>query len=480
MREIFIERTEELLRIAIKENERLAECFIEEDDDRIYPGQIYKGVIKNIVPAIKCAFVDIGCEKNAYLYLDNKFSNSGFKKGQEIIVEVIKEDIDHKGAKVTSSFSIPGRYSVLMTLNRELSFSSKITDKEYKKILQQEIQKPDEVGVMIRTNASAVSTEEINSEINKLYSIYKKIIREAAYSTKCGLLYSDEGILDRVLRDNIDDNTGKIIVDNYDDFTHIKEYITGKPDIQAGTELYDGHRSLFDFYSIEKEILGLRNNRVNLSCGGYIVIDKTEAMYVIDVNSGKNVSQSAIQKTAAVTNSQAAAEIASQIRLRNLSGIILVDFIDIKAEEVKAEILGILEKGFKGDKNKTVIYPFTELNLVQIARRRRGRNIYEYIEEECRECHGRGKKLRLSYICKLIKNEICKGDIEDKIKNIYIEVNELYKASINGDIFQFVKEIGGMDKTVYLKFSDTVEYFTVEPLIFMNQIQNVEKYKIYG
>jgi ribonuclease G len=480
MKTIFIERREKLLRIAIRDNGELKECFIEEDHGSVYPGQVYKGVVKNIVPAIKCAFIDIGLDKNAYLYLDSKFKNNNIKKGQELIVEVVKEEIGGKGAKVTTAFSVPGRYSVLTTLKKDLSFSGKIDDDNFKRNLSSEVIKPKEIGIIIRTNAVGIPFDDINSEIERLYGIYSTIVENSRYKATPGLLYSDEGIIDKVLRDNIDENTKEIIVDSPEDYDRIRDYVDNKRDITARPKLYDEHRTLFDYYGIEKEILGLRGNRVNLPCGGYIIIDKTEAMYVIDVNSGKNVNQSEIQKTAEITNIQAAEKIASQIRLRNLSGIIVVDFIDLESEDVKNKILSVLKKGFEGDKNKTVIYPFSELNLVQIARRRRGKNIYDFMEEDCKACKGHGKKLKASYIYNLIKNDILKIDSGDNIKSIYIEVNELYKTTIKENILEFVKSIGGLDKSVYLNFNTTVEYYKVEPLIFMKQIQNVEKYKIYG
>lgn len=480
MREIFIERRERIIRIAIKDKNRLSECFMEEESDEASPGQIYKGIVKNIVPGIKSAFIDIGLDKNAYLYMDSKLGNSNIKKGDEIIVEVLKEELGDKGAKVTNRFTIAGRYAVITTGSQDISISSKIKDESYREQLLKNINKSDDIGVMIRTNAREVEFSVINEEINRLYEKYKRILEEASYKIKPGLLYSDEGVLDRVLRDNITKNTKTIIVDNEDDYNHILSFMANKSDIIVKPELYNGHRTLFDYYGIEREILSLRNNKVSLSCGGYIVIDRTEAMYVIDVNSGKNVRSDALSKTAEITNLQAAAEIALQIRLRNLSGIIVIDFIDIDDDEVKRKVIDALKKGFEDDKNKTLIYPFTELNLVQIARRRRGKNIYEYMEETCDECGGRGRRLKPGYIKLLLRNEILRCDHESKIKDIYIQMNESYKGFIEENIMEFIKDVGADEKNVYLKYTDEVEYFKIEPLVFASQIKKIENYKIYG
>lgn len=478
MREIFIERRDKTLRIAIKESDKLLECFIEEETFEPIPGEIYKGVVKNIVPAIKCAFVDIGHGKNAYMYVDSKFNNTKIKKGQEVLVEVIKEELGEKGAKVSNIVSVPGRYTVVTNGGKDISFSKKIEDEAFKKAILDSIKKPEEAAVIIRTNAQFASVETIKEEIEMLYEKFKDIVVQYKHTLNPRKLFGEGSILFKVLRDCVTSSTTKIVVDNKEDFHSIERFIEGKPEINLELDLYEGYRSLFDYYQIEKEILSLRHNKVTLQCGGHIVIDKTEAMYVVDVNSGKNVGGKSMDKTAYITNLQAAEEIARQIRLRNLSGIIVVDFIDMPDEGHRKEVIEALEKGFGGDKNKTVIYPFTELNLVQIARRRKGKNIYDYMEEPCRCCKGNGKRLKLSYISLLIRNEILRVDAENNIKDIYIEVNELYEEAVKGNKIQFLGDIGALDKNIYLNFVPSVEYFHVEPLIFMNQIENVKKYKI--
>jgi ribonuclease G len=480
LKEIFVERQENILRIAIKINNKLKECFIEEDTGEPMPGEIYKGVVKNIVPGIKCAFVDIGYKENCYMYIDRKFKNTNIKKDDHILVQVVKESIGKKGPKVTNAVSIPGRYCVLNTLDTSLTFSKKIEDENIKTYIRENLKKPKDIGFMIRTNGERVPVEIINDEIESIYKVYENIKKKAVYSLKPGLLIKTGGVLGRILRDKLDEDTIKIYVNNLEDHNKINNYISNTKDINVYLDPYEGERGLFDYYGIEKEILKLRNSKVQLSCGGYIIIEKTEAMYVIDVNSGKNTHNNSLKKTAFITNMQAAEEIASQIRLRNLSGIILIDFIDMTEEEEKSKILYKLKEGFEGDKSKTVIYPFTELNLVQIARRRVGKAIYEYMDEPCRRCHGKGRSLKLSYISSLMKNELNKIHQEENIKHVYIEISEIYKDQIKGDIVSFVRDINALDKTVYINFVNTEDYFKVEPLIFMNQIENLQMYKVYG
>ncbi|CAG7840358.1 ribonuclease [Clostridium novyi B str. ATCC 27606] len=481
METIYIEREEEILRIVLREDDILKECFIEEEKLEPSPGKIYKGVVKNIVPAIKCAFIDIGCNKNAYMYLHHKFKNDDLKNGDEVLVEIMKESIGEKGPKVTSSISVPGRYVVIVTNNNKISFSKKIEDNDnFKCYIKDNINKPEDIGIMIRTNALDATIEDINTEIEKLYETYKKIVQEGTYCLKPKLLYDGGGTLGRILNDILTFNTKKVVLNNEQDLKYIKKFIEDKSDLDLELQLYEGTQNLFSYYNIEREILSLRNNKVMLPSGGNIIIDKTEAMYVIDVNSGKNTKETSIDKTALVTNLEAAREIARQIMMRNLSGIIIIDFIDIHDYDYKKKILHILKDEFKEDKKKTVIYPFTQLNLVQIARKRRGKAISEYIEEECTMCNGKAKRIKLSYINKLIRNELKKIDNDYNISDIYIELDEKYKKDVLGDVIKFIKDIEGLRKKIYVNFISNLEYFKVEPLLFASQIKKLENIKIYG
>ncbi|KEI00997.1 Rne/Rng family ribonuclease [Clostridium botulinum] len=481
METIYIEREEDILRIVLREDDILKECFIEEEKSEPSPGKIYKGVVKNIVPAIKCAFIDIGCNKNAYMYLHHKFKNDDVKNGDEVLVEIMKEAIGEKGPKVTSSISVPGRYIVVVTNNNNISFSKKIEDNDnFKCYIKDNINKPEDIGIMIRTNALDATIEDINTEIEKLYKIYKNIVQEGTYCLKPKLLYDGGGTLGRILNDILTFNTRKVVVNNKEDLIYIKKFIEDKSDLDLELQLYEGTQNLFSYHNIEREILSLRNNKVMLPSGGNIIIDKTEAMYVIDVNSGKNTKETSIDKTALVTNLEAAREIARQIMMRNLSGIIIIDFIDIHNYDYKKKILHILKDEFKEDKKKTVIYPFTQLNLVQIARKRRGKAISEYIEEECNMCHGKAKRIKLSYINKLIRNELKKIDNDYTISDIYIELDERYKKDVLGDVIKFIEDIEGLHKKIYVNFISNLEYFKVEPLLFASQIKKLENIKIYG
>lgn len=480
MREIFIERQNELLKIAIKDKGRFSECYMEKEMSEPLPGEIYNGVVKSIVPAIKSAFVDIGYEKNCYLYVDRRYNNTGIKKGDEILVQVQKEAVDNKGPKVTNAIEVPGRYCVLLTLKSGIDFSQKIKSDKFKDYIRKGINKPEDVGIMIRTNAEKVEVSEINREISELVNTLNKIKREFQYGRKIGLIHGGGGILSKILRDKFDERVSTVYVDNEGDYEYIKDYTKNINGLNIAFVIHKEQRSLFEAYGIEKEILALRNNKVALKCGGFIIIEKTEAMHVIDVNSGKNVKSSSIDKTAYITNLDAAEEAARQIKLRNLAGIIVIDFIDMESSEDKLNILERLNEGFLEDKNKVVIYPFTELNLVQIGRRRIGKPIYDFLEEECSDCHGSGKRLKFSYIKLLIKNEIAKISTQNEIKDIHIEIDSYYANRIRTEVPSFISEIGAVNKRIYLTCTDKYDYYKVEPLIFASQVENMQAYKLYG
>lgn len=478
LEEIFVERSAEgFLRIVIKDNAILRECHIQEKKGNAYPGEVYIGVVKNVVPAIKCAFIDINCRRNAYMYMDSKFRNLNLKKGEKILVQVTKEDYGRKGAKVTQIISLPGKYCVLNSFDKGMKFSQKIQDESFKKIMLEKIKIPSGVSVLIRTDTQNVPVELINKEIHKLNDIYNKIKNKAQYVLKPELMFDNGGALGEVLRDRLWDSNLKIYVNNEVDYKYIEDFFKGVCNIDANIELYTGKKTLLSHYNMENEILNLRNNRIELNCGGYIVINKTEAMFVIDVNSGKNIRNNKMDKTVFITNLQAAEEIARQILLKNLSGIIVIDFIDMEDEESKKKIMDKLKSGLSSSKSKVVVYSFTELNLVQIARKRQGKPIYDYIEEDCRYCEGTGKKIKLSYMMVLIRNEISNISCDRDVKDFHIHMDVSYEKDVENNMDMFIKGIGAGDKRIYITYEKKVSY-KVEPLQFMSQIEHLKVFRV--
>ena len=475
MREIFIERDELLLRIAIKENGKLVECFFEEVSQDPKIGEIYKGRVKNIVPAINSIFVDIGLEKEAYMYYSNELKDTGIKKGDDILVEVIKEPLNNKGAKVSKNISIPGRFMVLTLGESGISFSRRINSQEEKDRISEIINDIDGYGITIRTEAVHAGDEDLLEEKLRLLSEFDVLIKKLNYSLNLGKVYGENIILNKVIMDNLGAEC-KIITNDEEDLKEISSIIKSNKDIII--EKYNENISLFNYYGIEKEILKLRHKKVALNCGGNIVIDKTEAMYVIDVNSSKNIKGRSFDKTILETNLEAAKEIGRQIRLRNLAGIIVIDFIDMRDFSQKALVMEALRDSLKEDKGNVKVFSFTELDLVQIARKRRGKSIYEYLEEGCKRCNKEGFVLKLSYIEKLIRNEVIKAEEENSIKSFYIELDRNYEDIVRGDEFSFLSNINSLDNEIYLNFVDGIEGYKIEPLIFNSQKENVKNYLV--
>lgn len=476
MKEIFIERRENILRIAIRQNGKLQECIVEEENGEPVIGEIYKGRVKNIVSATNSIFVDLGLNKEGYLYYSNELKARGIKKGEEIIVEILKEPINDKGAKISVKFGIPSKYLVLESDGYGIEFSKRFKDEVKKELILAELEEIENGKLIVRTEAANVSIEELKHERKVLLNEYEDIQRKAKYSSNLGKLYGENLSLIKVLRDKISVDPVKVILDNKEDYEFAKNYL--KDDESAKIILYTDNRALFDAYEIEKELLKLRHNKVVLPCGGSIVIDKTEAMYVVDVNTGKNIKERNFEKTILETNVEAAKEIGRQILLRNLSGIIVIDFIDLRDKAHKSIVMRELKEALKDDGGNVKIFPFTELNLVQIARKRIGKSVYEYMEESCTLCKGSGRLLKLSYLEGLIRNEILRFYSENGINDFFIEINKTYEDMIKGDMLSFLKEIDGLDKGIYLNYIDEVEGYTLEPLIFKNQKANVSKYLI--
>lgn len=474
MREIFVEKRESLIRIAVKEEGELMECLVEEDSIEPQIGEVYKARVKNIIPGINSVFLDIGLEKEAYMYYSEELKSLGIKKGQDLLVEVLKESLGNKGAKVSNKVTVLGKFIVLTIGDEGITLSKRISDVEQKRRLTTLITPIRGIGIVFRTEAEFATNEELKEELEHLLNKRDEMERKLKYSKSIGKVKSNS-LITRFFEELSNKKT-KVIVDSLEFLELIKSLINDKENFEFN--LYEGTRTLFDYSGIEKEIIKLRHKKVNIPCGGYIVIDKTEAMYVIDVNSGKNTKGRDFNKTIMQTNLEAAKEVGRQIRLRNLSGIIVVDFIDMRDEKQKIPVLKELKKSLEADKGNVKIFSFTELDLIQISRKRRGKSIYEYLEEPCIKCKSNGFLLKLSYIETLIRNEIIKCSNENSIKDFYIEIDKNYEENVKGDLFKFLKSIDGLDKEIYLNFVNDIEGYKVEPLIFSNQKENYQKYKI--
>ena len=466
MIELFIEE-DEYRRIAIKDNGVLSECYFEDKNDAVKSGDLILGIIKKKVKALNSVFIDIGLKKNAFLYVQDKTIFSDYKEGQSLLVEVIKEEEGSKGTKVTDKISLGGKYVVIFP-GKGISFSKKL-DREAFLEKQGSVFAIKGYKVLYREAAMEGPNEEVSREVLKLTAEFDEILKKAETGKGPRRLYGEFSILDRIVRDRFNE-LDMVYSESLETMNYLKE------EYNLPSMLHRGERSLFDFYGIEEELLKLRREKVNLKEGGNLVIEETEAMIVIDINSAKFSGKESKEETALAMNLSAVPEIGRQLRLRNLSGIIMIDFIDMKNLAYRETVMKRMEEELAKDSLFSKCYPLTELNLMQITRKNKGYPLRHYIEEECGFCHGRGQTLRYEYLLKLIRNEFGRKIDNVEILDYYLELNTIYEERIMKDVGRFYVEAGATGKRLYLEFTGTSDPFKLEPLVFKNQIQEKEKF----
>lgn len=368
------------IRIKVDTNEKVAtliedykivERYIIKNQDNI-EGNIYSGIIKNIVPGIKAAFIDIGKEKNAFIHFEdlNKI-NEEIKLNKKILVQVQKNPIKQKGAKLTANIKLTGRQIVLMPKINFITISRKIEDEDQKQRLKEIVEKhiPNGFGAIIRTSCISATEEEICDDIQRLLNRWNKIQKkmlENESNLPC-LIEENNDIIKSLILGTADGNMNRIVTNNEMFNKEIENFLEAyNLDNNVKVEL---EKDVFEKYTMQKELQGLENNKVWLRCGGYIVIDKTEALTAIDVNSGKCVGKDNLEDTILRVNTEAAKEIAKQLRLRDIGGIIIIDFIDMQEDISKTKLLDCFVEETKKDRAKVQVEGFSKLNLLELTRK---------------------------------------------------------------------------------------------------------------
>ncbi|MBO5130643.1 MAG: Rne/Rng family ribonuclease, partial [Romboutsia sp.] len=389
MKSIIIESLISSQKTAVLEEDKLVELFIEDNtlDNKV--SNIYRGIVKKVLPGIDACFVDIGFEKMAYLQLKK---DSSIKAGQEILVQVNKEEIGTKGAKLNLEISIAGRYLVYIPSNDRVTISNKITE-EKERFRLKKIAKSintENLGLIIRTEAAGCSKEELEKDIKELKQQYENILKEYKLGMGPKLLYKSLDISSKYVKDNVNDSVDKIITNDikkYEELKNILKYINTD---YINKLVLEENKDVFDLYKVNNQIQKALNKKVWLKSGGYLIIEKTEALTVIDVNTGKFTGSLKLDETVYKTNLEAASEIARQLKLRDIGGIIIVDFIDMHKQKNKDELIKILKQELQKDKRKSEVLGMTRLGLVEIARRREKESIDKHYLSECCECDGKG------------------------------------------------------------------------------------------
>jgi ribonuclease G len=405
-------------RVAIVEDGRLAEVFWADDKENV--GNVYKGKVKDILPGLSCAFIDIGLNKNAFIYSGdivipgvkkgvNAFSL--LKTGQDIMVQVKKEAFSEKGARVTGNVTIPGHFVVLLPYQSEISISRKITDDVRRNDLRNLIEEnqPDHTGIILRTACLEAEDSEILAELNDLWQVWQEIQSKYKKTKAPNLLYEDIDVLERTLRDYLDGDTSRVIINNLRLKDKIADYIQKKNVNYGFTVQYD-QGDLFEKYSLEKDIKRSLRRKVWLKNGGYLIFDVTEAMTVIDVNSGKYTGIDDFEETVFKLNMEAAVEIPRQLRLRSIGGIVLIDFVDMRDKQNQEMVISTFKKELEKDKAHTRIVGMTGLGFLEMTRKKSRYGVSEFFTDECNYCNGRGRTINLFAVSCEIKRKLCNLD----------------------------------------------------------------------
>ncbi len=395
-------------RIATIKDNKLEEFHIETTAKQVTQGNIYKGIVTRVEPSLQAVFVDYGEQKNGFLqkneihqdYFQDIKSGSKtlfnlIKKGQELIVQVTKDPISTKGAMLTTYISLPGRLSVLMPGNTTRGVSRKINDEDERKRLVSIVKTmkiADGFGMIIRTAGKNSTKTMFNADLRYLMRVWKNIDKNAVKNTAPSLLYKEQTLAVRSLRDYFTSDVKEILIDSSEVFKEVKDFITViAPKQKKIVKLFKGEKPIFTKYQLEDQIASIYKKNAALKSGGFLVVEQTEALVSIDVNSGKSTKRKNIEETAFYTNLEACEEVARQLRLRDMGGLIVIDFIDMRERKHKAEITKALKKHLKSDKAKTKVGGITKFGLMEMSRQRIKHAITFGSYEECRYCKGRGQ-----------------------------------------------------------------------------------------
>lgn len=455
-------------RIAILENNKLVEIYIERLEDKKIIGNIYKGRVMNVLPGIEAAFIDIGIDRNAFLHLNdvlqafgrkdgkNADVNKLIKVGQEIDVQVVKEAIIPKGAKVTTNISLPGRYLVLMPNNNTVAVSRRIAQEEEREKLKKIVQniRKNDYGFIVRTAAIGKGEEDLLPDMDFLVRLWDKIQKRSRRVKTPLLLHEDLSLTYRVIRDLFTEEIDEFVVNSETEYEKIINYLDTLflLELKPRVSYYDGDKPIFEAYNIEKEISKALEKKVWLKCGGYLVFDEVEALTVVDVNTGKYVGGKKMRNTILKTNLQAAEEIARQLRLRDIGGIIIIDFIDMDNKEDQEKVIKTLEGELKKDRTRSNIVQTSELGLVEMTRKRSKRDLDSLLRTACPYCSGNGRILSPETISNLVLQKLEDLGKNSKAEAILLGVNHKVEEALSGGKMLLIKQLErDYEKSIYIK-----------------------------
>lgn len=391
------------VQIAVLEKDQVVEHYVARHDARSLVGNVYLGRVQNVLPGMEASFVDVGEGRNGVLYAgevgipgDDEDEipriETVLRSGQPILVQVTKDPMRSKGARLTASISIAGRHLVLVPKARSLGVSRRLSDHERTRLRDiAQALRPEEHGLIVRTAAEGASKQDIERDLQRLISIWNEIDGAAAKAKAPALVYSEPELELRVIRDVFNRDISQCVVGDKTLEEKLRTYIRATtPDLDHRLELYEGQLPIFEKFRILEQIRKSLDRRVWLPSGGHIVIERTEAMTVIDVNTGKFVGKKSLEETVFRTNKEAAVEVARQLRLRDIGGIIVTDFIDMEDQSNRDEVLKTFKRELDKDRTRTQVFDISPLGLVQMTRKNVSAGIVEAFSDPCPTCEGRG------------------------------------------------------------------------------------------
>ncbi len=476
-------------RIAVLEKNRLSELFIERKSSSSMVGNIYKGKVEKIVPGVQAAFVGMGDGGSGFLSAEDVYEESlselfleeeetskssrknhqpiqdVLRQGQEVMVQVTKEPTGNKGPKLTSQVGIPGKYLVLLPGSDSVTVSRKIKDKKRRKKFSEIMQdKPDDMGFIIRTACVGADEKDIKTEMRALVRRWRRIKKKYEGSKNPGVIHEEADTCIRVVRDLMGNGLKKIVVDSSKAYDQISKYFSDKIEKDDfKVDMYDKKEPIFDRYGIESQIEKMYRKKVWMKSGGSLIIDEAEGLTVIDVNSGKLVGEEFHKETIMKTNEEAAVEAARQIRLRNLVGIIVIDFIDMQAIKSRRRIESLFAAEMEKDKARTTIQKISSFSVLQLTRRRVRESILSDLTETCGICEGSGRVKSIYTTCYEILRDVDQWTKESGEGPLVVHANK--------KVIEKLREIEGRsirkiqrEKGIKIKFKSTdhlLEKFTI-------------------
>ncbi len=454
-------------RVAILEEGRLCEIYVERKGRRPLAGNIYKGKVENVLPGMEAAFVDIGLEKNGFLYVEEVMVHENpdkrpkkitqmLRSGQEILVQIVKDPMGTKGARLTTQLSIPGHSLVYVPDGEGVGVSRRLPDEERQRLRQicREL-KVEKAGLIVRTAAEGVSKNDLASDMKFLEKMWQTVQSREKLTKAPALLYSEMEVSLKVLRDVFNESHRQILVDSQKEYDKMRSFLRKtSPGLVSRVELYQGSIPLMETYGVDEEMKLALEKRVDLPSGGYLVIEETEAMTIIDVNTGRYVGRTRLEDTIVRTNMEACKEVVRQLRLRDIGGIIIIDFIDMARARNRQQVLEALDKELETDRTKTYIVELSPLGLVEMTRQNVTEGLRDILTKTCPTCNGEGV---------IVSEETMAIDIERRLRRLAsLSTSEAFLVEVHPKVAAMLIGQGGV-KLKELEL-ETGKYFSFEGL----------------